>query len=418
MNVLWITNILFPEVLERVSSEHELKSSGGWMVGAAHALVDSPDVKLFVASVSNLVTRLTIFQGEKIAYYVLPYGKGNLKENPEYKKYWTQINSEVHPDVVHIYGTEFSHGLSYMQLFGVQNVVISIQGLLSIISKYYCAGITNREILNNMTFRDLVRGTILRDKKNFLKRSKYEIRMLEIAKHVIGRTSWDRANVLELNPKLTYHFCNETLRQDFYTDQIWKYERCTKHTIFISQMAYPLKGFHQLLKAMPIILKEFPDTVIRVAGYNPIKYSSLRDKLRLSGYGRYLRSLIRRYNLSNHVCILGSLSSADIKQELLKANVFVCPSSIENSPNSLAEAQILGVPCVASYVGGIPDMMHGNEENMYRFEETAMLADKVCKVFSNGDKQKDMRSFALERHDCEQNCAVLLNIYKNIIEVC
>lgn len=64
-----------------------------------------------------------------------------------------------------------------------------------------------------------------------------------------------------------------------------------------------------------------------------------------------------------------------VKRYLL-SNVFICPSTIENSPNSLCEAQLLGVPHIASYVGGTADLMKGNEECLYRFEETEMLAEK------------------------------------------
>jgi len=42
-------------------------------------------------------------------------------------------------------------------------------------------------------------------------------------------------------------------------------------------------------------------------------------------------------------------------ESLKTANVFVLPSILENSPNSLAEAQILGVPCVTTFAGGTID---------------------------------------------------------------
>jgi glycosyltransferase involved in cell wall biosynthesis len=41
-----------------------------------------------------------------------------------------------------------------------------------------------------------------------------------------------------------------------------------------------------------------------------------------------------------------------MKSEYLNCKVFVSPSPIENSPNSVWDAEILGVPTVASYVGG------------------------------------------------------------------
>ena len=45
-----------------------------------------------------------------------------------------------------------------------------------------------------------------------------------------------------------------------------------------------------------------------------------------------------------------------MKEAYLKSHVFACPSALENSPNSLGEAMLLGLPCVAARTGGIPDM--------------------------------------------------------------
>ena len=103
-----------------------------------------------------------------------------------------------------------------------------------------------------------------------------------------------------------------------------------------------------------------------------------------------------------------------MKHEYLQSNLFICPSSIENSPNSLGEAQILGVPCLASYVGGVPDMMKGNEDNLYRFEEVDMLAEKVCRVFGNKGVQNLMIDQALERHDRLTNSVRQLEIYHKV----
>ena len=57
-------------------------------------------------------------------------------------------------------------------------------------------------------------------------------------------------------------------------------------------------------------------------------------------------------------------------QEMETANVFVMPSSIENHSSTLIEAMIVGVPCVASDVGGISELItHGKTGFLYRFEE-------------------------------------------------
>ena len=416
MKVLWITNILFPEAEQLLTGSGELKASGGWMLGAANALLQKEGIKLYVASVSNKVSSLVKLEGKKIIYYVLPLGKGNLRVNLQYVPYWKQVQQEAQPDVVHIHGTEFSHGHAYMKACSCDNVVISIQGLTSAYAPYYYSGLSRLDIYKNLTFRDVVRGSLLRGQKDFVRRGEFEKDMIRMAKHIIGRTSWDRARTWAINPDAAYHFCNETLRSDFYDGSVWDYNHCTKHSIFLSQAGYPIKGLHQVLKAMPIILRHYPDTKIRIAGGDITKSRTWSEKLRLSGYGLYIKRLIKQFHLEDKVLFTGNLNGEEMKQEYLRSNVFVCPSTIENSPNSLGEAQILGVPCVASYVGGIADMMKGNEDNLYRFEEIEMLAEKICTVFSNKGSQIDMKHVASKRHDGMQNCERLYAIYEKILE--
>lgn len=416
MKILWITNILFPEAENLITKKGELRSSGGWMLGAAEALLNSSkEISLSVATVSPLVKQLTLVQGNRITYYVLPLGKGNSYPNKEYEPYWKEINDQLQPDVVHIHGTEYSHGLAFLNACPNAKSVISIQGLTSAYYYYYYYGLTKYQIIKNITFRDIIRGTILKGKRNFEKRGDcVEILMLSKVKHIIGRTSWDRAHAWAINPNAKYHFNNETLRPEFYDGSKWDYDKCEKHTIFLSQAGYPLKGLHQMLRAMPLILRHYPDTKIRVAGADITKYSTWREKLRISGYGKLIRRMIHQLHLENHIEFLGPLNAEQMKLAYLNSNVFVCPSSIENSPNSLGEAQMLGVPHVASYVGGVADMMVGNEENLYRFEEINMLAEKVCRVFVKKESQIDLSKVALQRHSQRDNAQQLLEIYYNI----
>lgn len=410
MKVLWITNILFPEAQAILTENKDLKSSGGWMLGAADQLMRRDDVDLCVATVSSQVNELKRIDGNKIVYYVLPLKKHN------YEKNWLYINEKFCPEIVHIHGTESSHSHAYIKACGSKNVVISIQGLLSACDYFYRYGLNSFDIYRNITFRDLIKGTIFRQQKSFRRASKYELDMIKTVSHIIGRTSWDLAKIWAINPKAKYFFCNETLRSEFYDGSCWSYDNCLPHSIFISQASYPIKGFHQVLKAMPLILRHFPDATIRVAGYNPMANTSLYQRLKLSGYGKYLNRIIRKLNLENNITFLGPLNAEQMKAEYLRSNVFISPSSIENSPNSLGEAQILGVPCISSYVGGAMDMMTKNIENLYRFEEIEMLAYKVCNIFYKKGVQVSMRDIAQDRHNIVNNDERLYHIYKEIIE--
>lgn len=81
------------------------------------------------------------------------------------------------------------------------------------------------------------------------------------------------------------------------------------------------------------------------------------------------------------------------------------------------EAQILGVPCLAGYVGGVKDMMKGAEDNLYIIEEVAMLAEKTVNVFDNADSQVLIVQGAKIRHDRTINADQLISIYKDIYKL-
>lgn len=126
MNILWITNIVFPEAIAKLTGVNELKATGGWLLGSAKMLEQEDGINLSVAAVSPLVKKLEVVQGEKTTYYILPYGKGNQRYNKDYEPLWKEVKAMAQPDVVHLHGTEYTHGLAYINACGSDNVVVSI----------------------------------------------------------------------------------------------------------------------------------------------------------------------------------------------------------------------------------------------------------------------------------------------------
>ena len=91
---------------------------------------------------------------------------------------------------------------------------------------------------------------------------------------------------------------NETMRSCFYEGS-WNREGCRPYEIFASQGDYPLKGFHYLLQAMPEILEQFPEAHVSVAGNSITACGSLKEKLKISGYGKYLREDVYKRQTGN-----------------------------------------------------------------------------------------------------------------------
>lgn len=384
------------------------------MLASAQSLIENENIHLSVVSISNYVSELTSLHGEKIVYYIIPL----QRKLDSYEQFMKQIKDLAQPDVIHIHGTELPFGKAYLNACGNEQVIVSIQGLVGAIEHYYLANLSPWEIIRDITLRDIMRSTLFGGKRNFHKRGEMEKSVISEVKHVIGRTSFDKAHCLAINPTVHYHFCNESLRDEFYEGR-WQYGLCQPHSLFLSQASYPLKGLHQLLNALPLVVRHFPDVQVRIAGEDITRETTIEQRLRRPGYGKIIKRLIKENRLENHITFTGALNAQQMRQEFLQANVFVCPSAIENSPNSLGEAQLLGVPCIASYVGGIPDMISSTDCGiLYRFEEIEMLADAICNAFEWSKKfdNQHMIEIAQKRHNKSANTQCLIEIYQQLLK--
>ena len=393
---------------------------GGWLINTSNDLSKQNHIDLSIAFPNNKDKELRIFQGEKIKYYSFPKINPNNHKDLANNHHIANIIEMENPDIVHIFGTEGAHCLATVNLCKKKNItaIISIQGLISIYAKHYLSNIPSL-IQNKYTLRDLLKkDNLIQQQKKMVRRGKLEIEALENVCNVIGRTTWDKACSTIINPDVNYHFCNETLRQEFYRNR-WDIDSCEKYSIFISQGQNPIKGLHFMLEALSIIVKKFPNTVLYIGGENILKSDTLKSKLKLSSYAKYCESIIKDKDLYKNIVFTGVLNEKEICNRYLKSNVFVCPSSIENSPNSLGEAMILGVPCVASDVGGVTDMLtHNVEGYVYQPDASYMLAYYINEIFINEGLASAFsiraRERALQTHDKINNTSELIRIYNKI----
>lgn len=420
MKILWLCNIILPKVARDISQP--VNNYGGWLTGLSNDLLQIDNIELIVCFPITFQNNMLIGQIDNLRYYGFPQTQVNpTKYNQDIELYFEQIIREVMPNIIHIFGTEYPHSFAMtkvcQKLELLDKVLINIQGLVSVYSNHYYASLPNK-IINSYSFRDFVRNDNIKGQANKFKiRGEFEIKAFEKAKHVIGRTDWDKACIEKININAKYHFCNETLRDEFYK-HTWSLSGCEKHSIFISQCSYPIKGFHCMLEAMPYILKRFPNTKIYTTGKNPLKLTGL-DKLKKTYYEKYIGKLIIKYHLEDVVVFLGNLNEQQMCERYLLSNVFVSASSIENSPNSVGEAMLLGVPTISSDVGGVKNMLtHGKEGFIYPFNEFYTLAYYICKVFSEDALalwfSENSKNHAKITHSKEINLKTMLSIYDDI----
>jgi glycosyltransferase involved in cell wall biosynthesis len=108
-------------------------------------------------------------------------------------------------------------------------------------------------------------------------------------------------------------------------------------------------------------------------------------------------------------------------ERIATVHVALIPSTIENAPNSLAEAMLLGTPCVASFVGGNADMLDGGRCGlMYAYDDAVMLAHAIDRIFASDELARNLssaaRETALARHDPATLTNTLTGIYETVIQ--
>lgn len=357
---------------------------------------------------------------EKCSYF--GFGEHPAHQYPqELEAVFRQQIRSFQPDVIHSWGVEYGHTLAMVRAAQEEGMLphmaASIQGLCHYISRHYAEGIPEK-VQKRGTFRDVLRqDNIRQQQKKFAQRGDMEVQAIQALPSIIGRTQWDRICTELIHPQVSYYRCNETLREEFYTDQ-WDYAACRRHRIFAPGCDYPVKGFHYLLEAFALVRKRCPDATLAVPGAD-VRVRSGKERLRRGSYGAYLAKLMEQYGLGDRVEFLGSLSAEQMKQEFLQANVFVLPSTVENSPNSLGEAMLLGLPCIASDVGGVSSLLeNGSEGWLYPSTAPYVLAGRILEVFGMEGQAAALgnkaRIRAQQTHDPQTNLQTLLDIYRKL----
>lgn len=422
MKVLWLCNIMLPAYAIAHDLEYSVRE--GWLTGCLNRIISAknPPFELGICfpGQGEITSSKEVIDG--ITYY----GFSEDLDHPE--KYDGQVENRFHnilddfqPDIVHIFGAEFPHSLAMLRAFGSpERSLLGIQGVCSAIAKEYMAGIPE-SVQKAATFRDRIKeDSLLQQKEKYLARAEHERECIMLTGNITGRTDFDRNETSAINPDAKYFFMNETMRPCFYSGK-WDDKDVIPHSIFLSQGDYPLKGFHFVLEAMPKILEKYPDAHLYVSGNNIIGKGKSKYPyfVRASAYGKYLRSLISKYKLKKKVTMVGALSDEQMKERFLQSSVFVCPSIVENSPNSIGEAMLLGVPVVAARVGGIPSIVAENKDGLlFEGGNVDKLAEDIMQMWEepviSSVYSENARKHARITHDPDINYERLLEIYSEI----
>jgi glycosyltransferase involved in cell wall biosynthesis len=334
-------------------------------------------------------------------------------DQQDLSKYLKIINS-VKPDIIHIHGTENPFGC-IIEKTDIP-VVTSIQGDIIVIQHKYFSGIEHKYL--NITrplssgFKKILLGTNFRHNyRSFIKMKKREERNLLNSKYIIGRTDWNRRVTSIQAPGSHYFHGDEILRDSFYQTRWTPHEPKELIIIHTTTSNSYYKGLETLCQALYELNKLGIKVDWRVAGIN-------ENDLIVKIVRKKLKNKYPVYGLR----FLGKLNEQQLVEILLEADIYVLPSHIENSPNGLCEAMLLGMPCIATFAGGTGSMLKDGEEGiMIQDGDPWALAGSILELYRDPVKAQkygqNARQRALIRHDKETITNGLIDIYQKVLDL-
>lgn len=410
MRIIWLCNIVLPE-LENVFN-FKKSNSGGWLSGMWEEVIsqDSLEMGICVPIRNKKRAKNGRYQNYKYYSFITISNESNTTIDNQIIRFM-EILEDFKPDLIHIWGTEFEHSFSMVEAakkLGLQKkIIVNIQGLITYCAKVYNIGIPD----NVFDARDIWGNSISDGKQQFEKREIYEKETIENVNNIIGRTEWDKRCVKQINNKINYFHCGEVLRKNFYLANKWSYDSCNKHSIFISQASYPIKGLHLVIDEFSFLKKRYDDLQVRIAGNNLMESNN--------PYAVFIQEKIKERKLEDTICFLGNLNEEHMIEQYLNANAFLSMSLIENSSNSICEAMMLGVPVVASKVGGTGSLIeHKKSGFLYSLMEPNTMSSYIVDIFENVDNVGKISKESIEKaekfNSKTEALNALLSIYNNV----
>jgi glycosyltransferase involved in cell wall biosynthesis len=165
------------------------------------------------------------------------------------------------------------------------------------------------------------------------------------------------------------------------------------------------KGHSYLLRAMPAILEEHPNTMLLVLGRG-----SLAAKL---------KNQVDSLGIGDNVVFAGF--RRDIPKLLHELDILVHPASMEGLGVAILQAMAAGVPVVATPVGGIPEAVKdGVNGYLVPPKDSDAIADAVIRLLADPELRARMGSSGraiVEDLFCpERMVEGFLSVYRDVID--
>jgi glycosyltransferase involved in cell wall biosynthesis len=154
------------------------------------------------------------------------------------------------------------------------------------------------------------------------------------------------------------------------------------HVIGAVGNLYPVKGHQYLLKAMRVVLQQYPSATLLLVGRGDLE-ASLKEQANQMGIEKQVRFLGMRQDIPNLLAIM---------------SIFVMPSLSEGLSLAILEAMVAGRPVVATRVGGNAELVVNGETGfLVESKDSEALAAAICTLLGNRAMREEFGRKAVTR---------------------
>ena len=236
----------------------------------------------------------------------------------------------------------------------------------------------------------------------------YEKRYLPTVHNFICRTTWDKALTAKLSPGCTIFHNWETIRPDFFTaaEQPAPAPLPRPQALFVGGNQV-VKGFRELLIGFNEIAQQTNLKLVIVGRLQFADITAVAEKYQLRHLG------------PENVECRPFQDGAGLAKLYRESFCLLHPSYIDNSPNSVCEAQLMGLPVVASDVGGVGSLITEGETGLLCTLDPSSLARQAIRLYRDAALHQRIaeqaRALALVRHNPDIILARTLEAYRTIL---
>lgn len=417
MKVLWFTNT--PSLYEQGKHHYH---GGGWIESLERLITEEDDIDLAIAFFhavdSKKITRnnTTYYPIKRVAgrrrplLQLLNNWNGTLSDEGFYTAF-IEVVEDFQPNVIQVFGTEGP--FARIQEFTNVPVVIHLQGLINpYLNAYFPVGNSKLDFLMNSQFllKNILFSSPTFAVKRFTKQAEREQKILQKARYVMGRTHWDYMLAKLYNPEVYYYHVDEVLRPNFY-DIENTILNTGKKTLSILSTLSPT-----IYKGLDVVLR----TAKQLKAFNRFEFTW--DIAGITDDDPLLQHFEKKERISHKLlgirCV-GRKSPLELIEMMRNVDVFVHPSYIDNSPNSVCEAQMLGLPVIACDVGGLSSLIKHNETGLLvpanSVFETVHCLYKLAEDKSYASRiGRQAATHARHRHNTDKIIRELKSVYHTI----